>query len=78
MHANCYHGNCGECRGQYVCNCLKVTEEALLEALATRPVQTVRELRELTGAGDGCTACHSRLVAYVERFSLALTVDAIS
>ena len=73
MHANCYLGNCGDCPGNYICHCLKVTEEALLDALRTRPIQTVRELREHTGAGDGCTACHARLRTYVERFSLTLT-----
>jgi bacterioferritin-associated ferredoxin len=75
MHANCYLGNCGDCRGNFVCHCLKVTEEALLEVLRSGSIRSVRELREQTGAGDGCTACHARLRTYIERHALELVEE---
>jgi bacterioferritin-associated ferredoxin len=50
-----------------VCHCLQVTEEMLLDALHTFDLRNLKEVRERTGAGDGCTACHRQLRAYLER-----------
>jgi bacterioferritin-associated ferredoxin len=50
-----------------VCVCLDVTEAALVEALTGREIKTLKDIRRLTGAGDGCNACHRRLKAYLER-----------
>ena len=58
--------DCTNCPGQYICRCLKVTEEELLTALATREIHSLRDLRAHTGAGDGCTACHKTLARYLE------------
>ena len=55
------------CPTNVVCRCLKVTETALLEALTTMDAKTVREIRRLTGAGDGCNACHRVLKRYLEQ-----------
>jgi bacterioferritin-associated ferredoxin len=44
-----------------ICHCLQVTEDMLRGALATLELRSLRDLREATGAGDGCTACHRRL-----------------
>jgi bacterioferritin-associated ferredoxin len=44
---------------------LRVTEETLIEALTRREILTINDLRRQTGAGDGCTACHKRLEAYL-------------
>ena len=52
---------CDTCPGRLACHCLGVTEEAVLEAVAVLGATSVNELRRLTGAGDGCTACHQRL-----------------
>lgn len=60
---------CGTCPGRVVCRCLQVTEEALVEALTTLEIRTLRDVRKQTGAGEGCTACHRRLVQYIERYS---------
>jgi NAD(P)H-nitrite reductase large subunit len=49
-----------------VCHCLQVTEEDLVTALTTRTIRTVKDIREHTGAGDGCTACHKLLRRYLE------------
>lgn len=56
----CDGTQCAGCPGLYVCHCLKVTEEMVIEAVAIG-ADSVAELRQLTGAGDGCTACHRRL-----------------
>jgi bacterioferritin-associated ferredoxin len=39
----------------------------LLDALHTFDLRNLKEVRERTGAGDGCTACHRQLRAYLER-----------
>jgi bacterioferritin-associated ferredoxin len=57
-----------------VCLCLQVTEEMLLEALAVLDLRTLQEVRQHTGAGDGCTACHRRLGGYLERRKVELPV----
>ncbi len=58
--SRCDGTQCAGCSGEYVCHCLKVTEEMVLEAVACG-AESVAELRRQTGAGDGCTACHRRL-----------------
>ena len=50
----------------FVCHCLQVSEERLIEALATCPIRTLSDIRQHTGAGDGCTACHRRLKELLE------------
>lgn len=60
---------CTGCQGHVVCRCLGISEETLLTALAANPVRTIKELKAITGAGDGCTCCHSVLQSYIERFS---------
>jgi bacterioferritin-associated ferredoxin len=52
---------CATCPGRLACHCLGVTEEAVLEAATVLGASTINDLRRLTGAGDGCTACHQRL-----------------
>jgi bacterioferritin-associated ferredoxin len=52
---------CDTCPGRLACHCLGVTEEAVLEAASLSGAATINDLRRLTGAGDGCTACHQRL-----------------
>ena len=49
----------------YVCDCLEVTECALLETLSNSQIRTLRDLRRTIGAGDGCTACHDLLRQYL-------------
>ena len=50
-----------------VCHCLQVTEETILGALAVFELRTVKDVRQHTGAGEGCTACHRRLRHLLER-----------
>ena len=59
--------DCSSCSTRLVCRCLQVTEDALLAALDAGGITTLRDIRQCTGAGDGCTACHRKLKSYLER-----------
>jgi bacterioferritin-associated ferredoxin len=59
-----------DCGLRYVCRCLRVTEEVLVEAFATQDIRTLTDIRRHTGAGDGCMACHHRLTAFLERHAM--------
>ena len=51
---------------RYVCACLEITEQKLLDTLSSTPACSLRDLRRTIGAGDGCTACHDVLRQYLE------------
>ena len=59
-------GPCSGCPDRVVCRCLKVAEETIVDAIVTLGLRTVRDLRDATGAGDGCTCCHRELHALIE------------
>jgi bacterioferritin-associated ferredoxin len=59
-------GPCSGCPDRVVCRCLKVTEAAVVDAIVTLGLRTVKELRTATGAGDGCTCCHRELRELLE------------
>lgn len=65
-HSECSRKCRRECPQRFVCRCLKVTEEALLEAVRGLDIKTLKEMRVHTGAGDGCTVCHKVLRTYLE------------
>jgi bacterioferritin-associated ferredoxin len=69
----CPHGaDCGGCQmygGPLVCHCLRVTEQDLVTAITTLEIRTVADVRRLTGAGDGCTACHRKIQTYIDSHS---------
>jgi bacterioferritin-associated ferredoxin len=69
MDNTCPRETCDDCPGRFVCHCLQVTEQALRFALTTLDLRTLRDIREKTGAGDGCTACHHRLKRFLDEFS---------
>ncbi len=46
------------CGAEVVCRCLGVTSAELESALDLHNAGSVEELRDQTGAGSGCTACH--------------------
>lgn len=50
-----------------VCECLRVRESQILLALKSGRVKRLNRLTRLTGAGDGCTACHPMLREYLSR-----------
>jgi bacterioferritin-associated ferredoxin len=59
-----------DCGLRLVCRCLRVTEEILTEAFATQDIRTLKDIRQHTGAGDGCMACHRRLKTYLDRHAV--------
>ena len=59
----------GSCPDRVVCKCLRVTEQTLITAIATLGLRTVKEVRQATEAGDGCTCCHKELAAYLAVYS---------
>jgi bacterioferritin-associated ferredoxin len=61
MDCTAARNDCSGCTEKVVCYCLQVTEEALLVAVETLGLRTLKEVRQATGAGDGCTACHQRI-----------------
>jgi bacterioferritin-associated ferredoxin len=68
-------GGCSGCPERVVCRCLRVTEAKVLDALSSRAICSVKELRSCTGAGDGCMACHRLLQRYIERHGQRQTAD---
>jgi bacterioferritin-associated ferredoxin len=59
-------GPCSGCPDRVVCRCLKVTEAAVVDAIVTLGLRTVKQLAVATGAGDGCTCCHRELRELLE------------
>ncbi|HXG10870.1 MAG TPA: (2Fe-2S)-binding protein [Gemmataceae bacterium] len=57
------------CSLRVVCHCLQVTEAAVVEAITALGLQSIKEIRSHTGAGDGCTACHGCLRDLLERYA---------
>ena len=59
-------GPCSGCPDRVVCRCLKVAEETIVDAIITLGLRTVKDIRNATGAGDGCTCCHHELRELIE------------
>ena len=59
-------GPCAGCPDRIVCRCLKVTEATVVEAIRVQGLLTVRDIREATEAGDGCTCCHAEIRELIE------------
>lgn len=68
MHTCNNQAGCNGCSARMICRCLQVTEE-MLDALIDMEIRSLEEIREATGAGDGCTACRRRIRQYLERRS---------
>ena len=58
----------GSCAERVVCRCLQVVEHTVITAIRTHGARTVRELKTLTGAGDGCMCCHRELKSYLTAY----------
>jgi bacterioferritin-associated ferredoxin len=43
-----------------------VTEGTIVEVVTTLGLRTVKEVRAVTTAGDGCTCCHRQIRALIE------------
>ena len=46
---------------QYLCRCLRVSEEEVRDAIAVTNPETVRGVTQACGAGGGCMACHRHI-----------------
>lgn len=46
---------------QYLCRCLRVSEEEVRDAIAVSNPETVRGVTQACGAGGGCMACHRHI-----------------
>ncbi len=52
-------------KNRLICHCLQVSEASIDAAAAKAPFQSIKEIAGRTGAGDGCTGCHRRLIQYL-------------
>ena len=68
--------SCNDCPNKIVCRlvCLQVTEEQVIRMITRLELQTVHDVRSITGAGDGCTCCHAKLEEYLEIHGTAAAV----
>jgi NAD(P)H-nitrite reductase large subunit len=64
-------GPCAGCPDRVVCRCLKVAEGAIVDAVVTLGLRTIKEVRSATGAGDGCTCCHRQIRALLDQHAPA-------
>jgi NAD(P)H-nitrite reductase large subunit len=54
-------------RGRVVCECLKVTEGQVVDAIRSGRACSLREIAACTEAGAGCNACHVDLRRLLQR-----------
>jgi NAD(P)H-nitrite reductase large subunit len=64
---NCDRSTCLDCPAKVICRCLQVTEATLVDAINSLDLQTLKDVRRHTGAGDGCTCCHGEIRQYLEQ-----------
>ena len=63
--------SCETCPDKIVCRCLQVTESQVVRMIERLELRTVHDIRQYTGAGDGCTCCHAKLKEYLQRHAWA-------
>ena len=56
-------------KSAYLCHCLQVTEDDVLNVVARGKAQSIVDVQACTGAGQGCTACVWRIQQYLDRTS---------
>jgi NAD(P)H-nitrite reductase large subunit len=54
-------------RCRVVCECLKVTEGQVVDAIRAGSACSLREIAQCTEAGAGCNSCHSELRRLLQR-----------
>lgn len=50
-----------------LCHCLQITVGEVRQAVASGEVRSLCDIRQQTGAGTGCTACHRRIRQFLEQ-----------
>jgi bacterioferritin-associated ferredoxin len=78
MDRPCQHEFRDDCPDKVVCRCLQVSETQVIRMIERLELRTVRDLRQYTGAGDGCTCCHAKLEEYLEKHGCAAVEAALS
>lgn len=74
MNSTCSRDQCDACPARVVCRCLQVTEDEIVSVIETLGLRTVQEVRQATGAGTGCTCCHTEIrqrLAMVDTLAIA-------
>ena len=61
MHFSEYSGEQAIGEDKLLCHCLNVRLSKVAEAIEVCNLNSIRDIRCATGAGDGCTACHAQL-----------------
>lgn len=59
-------GPCAGCPDRVVCRCLKVTEATIVDSIITLGLSSVKQVSRATGAGEGCTCCHTQIRELLE------------
>jgi bacterioferritin-associated ferredoxin len=77
MKPSCSSNPCFGCTDRTICRCLGVQESTVVEAIVTLGLRTVKEIRQHTGAGDGCTCCHAELRRCLREHAPLLTAEAV-
>lgn len=77
MERSCIHESCDTCSDKVVCRCLQVTESQVVRMIERLELRSVRDVRKYTGAGEGCTCCHTKLEEYLEKFGYAAETAAL-
>jgi len=77
MDRSCSQELCESCPDKVICRCLQVTEAQVVRMITRLELRTVRDVRQITGAGDGCTCCHAKLEEYIERYACGAEVAAM-
>lgn len=77
MDSLCPFDSCQNCPAEFLCHCLRVTEEMLTEAVERYGLRTLNDVRRHTGAGEGCTACHRKIRMHLEVIHQSSSSDPI-
>ena len=59
--------SCSTDADRVICRCLTVHESTVAEAIDLYGAESWRDVRRLTGAGEGCTGCHCAIKELLAR-----------
>jgi len=68
--ANCQGAPAKEPGEQIVCECFGVTDREIEKAVRENHLTTVEEVTNYTKAGGGCTNCHEKIQAIIDRVNI--------
>jgi bacterioferritin-associated ferredoxin len=77
MKPSCSSSPCSGCTDRILCRCLDVKESTVAVAILALGLRTVKEVRQHTGAGDGCTCCHALIRRCLEEQAPLPTAAAV-